>query len=132
MRFPWHSRKSEVRVASTRVVESRVAPGVTFTIAAMSFARRVELMNRVREIARRMEFQAAGEDAEQKMDAGLLRAEIDRLYVGWGLVAVSGLLVDGREADPALLVEAGPEELFREALAAVRAETGLTEEERKN
>jgi hypothetical protein len=132
MRFPWHSRKREVRVESTRVVESRVAPGVRYTIAAMSFARRVELMNRVRELARRMEFQAAGEDAGQKMDAGLLRAEIDRLYVGWGLVAVAGLVVDGREADPALLVEAGPEELFREALIAVRTETGLTEEERKN
>jgi hypothetical protein len=132
MRFPWRSPKREVRVASTRVVESRVAPGVAYTIAAMSFARRVELMNRVREIARRMEFLGAGEDAGQKMDAGLLRAEIDRLYVEWGLVAVAGLVVDGREADPALLIESGPEELFREALSAVRAETGLTEEERKN
>ena len=47
-------------------------------------------------------------------------------------MAVAGLVVDGREADPPMLVEAGPEELFREALAAVRAETGLTEEERKN
>jgi hypothetical protein len=119
-------------LASTRVVESQVAPGVTYTIAAMSFARRVELMNRVREIARRMEFLGASEDARQKMDAGLLRAEVDRLYVEWGLVAVAGLVVDGREADPALLIDSGPEELFREALAAVRAETGLTEEERKN
>ena len=66
------------------------------------------------------------------MDAGLLRAAIDRVYVAWGLKAVAGLVLDGREADPALLVESGPEELFREALAAVRAETGLSEEERKN
>jgi hypothetical protein len=41
-------------------------------------------------------------------------------------------VVDGKEADPALLTECGPEELCREALALVRAETGLNEEERKN
>ena len=132
MKFPWRSDKGEVRVESTRVVESRLAPGVKYRIVAMSFARRVELMNRVREIARRMEYLAAGEEAGQKMDAGLLRAEIDRVYVEWGLKGVTGLVVDGREADPALLAESGPEKLFREALAAVRAETGLSEDERKN
>jgi hypothetical protein len=41
-------------------------------------------------------------------------------------------MVDGSIAGPELLAEAGPEELFREALAAVRRETGLNEEERKN
>jgi hypothetical protein len=54
------------------------------------------------------------------------------MYVAWGVKAVSGLRVDSREAGPELLAEAGPEELFREALAAVRRETGLSEEERKN
>lgn len=132
MKFPWRSRRGEVRFESTREVESRVAPGVRFTIAAMTFARRVELMTRVREIARKLEFLKAGEDSEQKMDAGLLRAEVDRAYVAWGLKAVSGLVVDGREADPLLLADAGPEELFREALALVRSETGLSEDERKN
>ena len=51
------------------------------------------------------------------MDAVLLRAEIERMYVAWGVKAVSGLVVDSREAGPELLAEAGPEELFREALA---------------
>jgi len=132
MKFPWHSRKDEVRFASCRVVESGVAPGVRYTIGTMTFARRVELMTRIREMARRMEFLSASEDAEQKMDAGLLRAEIDRVYLAWGLKAVDGLVIDGRKADPAALVERGPEELCREALAAIRAETGLSEEERKN
>jgi hypothetical protein len=40
--------------------------------------------------------------------------------------------LDGSEASPQSLAEAGPEELFREALEAVRAETGLNEAERKN
>jgi hypothetical protein len=30
------------------------------------------------------------------------------------------------------MIERGPEELFREALAMVRAQTGLTDDERKN
>jgi hypothetical protein len=98
----------------------------------MSFGRRVELMRQVRELARRTSFLAASDDAGDKMDAALLRAEIERVYVMWGVKAVAGLAVDGKAAGPELLAEAGPEELFQEALAAVRRETGLSEEERKN
>ena len=140
MKFPWHSdnkKKAADGVAggsyrSESVVESRTVPGVSFTIAKMSFGRRVELMRRVRELAKRTEFLAASEEAGEKMDSALLHAEIERLYVMWGVTAVSGLTVDGSMAGPELLAEAGPEELFREALAAVRRETGLNEEERKN
>ena len=117
---------------SMTVVESRVAAGVTFTIAKMSFGRRAELMRRVRELARRMEFLEAGQLPGEQMDAALLQVEIDRLYLAWGLHAVSGIALDGADATPELLAEAGPEDLFREALAAVRSETGLTEAERKN
>ena len=117
---------------SVTVVESQVAPGVTFAVARMSFGRRVELMRKVRELARRMEFLEAGKEPADRMDAAMLQAEIDRLFLAWGLRAVSGLELDGREASPELLAEAGPEDLFREALSAVRAETGLTEEQRKN
>jgi hypothetical protein len=139
MKFPWHSDKEKESdgiagggYASEAVMESRTVPGVTITIAKMSFGRRVELMRRVRDLARRAEFLAASEEAGEKMDAALLHAEIERLYVTWGVKAVSGLTVDGSIAGPELLADAGPEELFREALAAVRRETGLSEEERKN
>src|ERR1039458_2669175 len=139
MKFPWHSDKGKAADGSTggnyssaAVVKSRVVPGVTFTIAKMSFGRRVELMRRVRELAKRTEFLAAGEDSGDKMDAALLHAEIERLYVAWGVKAISGVAVDALVAGPELLTEAGPEELFREALAAVRKETGLSPEERKN
>ena len=117
---------------SVTEVESQIVSGVKFTVARMSFARRLELMRRIRELARRMEFLEAGQEPGDKMDAALLQAEIDRLYLTWGLRAVSGLAVDGVEATPDLLADAGPENLFREALAAVRAETGLTLEQRKN
>ena len=113
-------------------VESRVAEGVSFEIARMSFGRRVELMRRVRELARRMEFLEAGNAPGEKMEAALLQAEIDRLYLIWGLRGVSGLDVDGAPATPETLADRGPEGLFREALTAVRAETGLSEEQRKN
>src|SRR5689334_18500400 len=117
---------------SVATIESAVRDGVRFRVARMSFGRRVELMRRVRELARRMEFLESGEDPGERMDAGLLQAEIDRMFLLWGLTGVSGLLLDGVEATPVTLVERGPEELFREALAAVRRETGLTEIERKN
>ena len=136
MKFPWLSVKDNGETAgkysSETLVKSRAVPGVTFAIAKMSFGRRVELMRRVRELARQAEFMAAGTEAGDKMGAALLQAEIDRTYVLWGVRSVTGLTVDGAAAGPELLADAGPEEVFREALAAVRKETGLSEEERKN
>jgi hypothetical protein len=79
-----------------------------------------------------MEFLEAGAEPGDKMDAALLQAGIDRLYLTWGLQSIAGLEVDGVDATPESLAESGPEELFREALEAVRAETGLNEAERKN
>lgn len=117
---------------SVATVESQFADGVKYTIAKMSFGRRAELMRQVRELTRKVEFLEAAREPGQKMDAALLRVEIDRLYVKWGLLGVSGLQLDGTEATPQLLAEAGPEELFREALALVRSQTGLSADERKN
>lgn len=121
-----------MRYESVKVVESVTAPGVRYAVARMSFARRMELMRRIRELARRMEFALAGDSVAEKMDATLLQAEIDREYVAWGIRSVEGLTLDGAAATPESLAEKGPEELFREALAAVKAETGLSEAERKN
>lgn len=117
---------------SVTVVESRVAPDVGFTVAKMSFGRRTELMRLVRELARKMEYLEAGQDSGRKMDAALLKVEIDRLYLKWGLRTISGLEIDGREATPESLAEDGPEELFREAVEVVRSQTGLNSAERKN
>jgi hypothetical protein len=111
--------------------ESQTTPGVRFVLAKMSFGRRVELTRRLREIAQRVEFLEAGE-AREKIDAALLTCEIDRLYVLWGVREIRGLLLDGEMATPESLVTDGPEELFREVVAAVKAECGLTEAERKN
>jgi len=117
---------------SVVTVESAALPGVSFRVAKMSYARRVELMRRIREIARSKEFLEGSEQPADRMDAALIEAEINRLYLTWGLQSITGLIVDGMEATPELLAEIGPEELFREALAAVRRETGLSASERKN
>src|SRR3984957_11313311 len=95
-------------------VESVIASGVSYLVAKMSFSRRMDLMRRVRELARRAEFLEAGQDAGEKMDAALLRGEIDRLYVTWGLREILGLNLDGKPATPDALADCGPEELFRE------------------
>ena len=73
-----------------------------------------------------------GRKDEAERAASLLGAEIDRLYIRWGLEEIRGLVLDGAPATAESLIESGPEELFLEALTAVRAECGLTENERKN
>jgi hypothetical protein len=123
---------TNIVLQSTSVVASRAYPGVEFVIARMSFGRRLELMRRVRDLAVRAEFFEAGCDEKNKVEASLLGGEIDRLYLEWGLEGVRGLELDGVPATPLLLIERGPEELFREALEAVRHECGLSEQERKN
>jgi hypothetical protein len=113
-------------------VQSQVATGVAYTVARVSFERRLELMRKIRDLAKRMEFLDAGQAPGDKMDAALLRTEIDRMWLLWGLRGIIGLEIDGQPATPELLTYSGPEELFREALTAVQAQTALTSAERKN
>jgi hypothetical protein len=117
---------------SRRVIASNSAPGVEFVIARMTFGRRLELMKRVRDLAVRLEYFEAGREEKNRIESSLLGAQIDRLYVEWGVERILGLEIDGEPATPLLLIDSGPEDLFREALEAVRAECGLNEQERKN
>jgi hypothetical protein len=117
---------------SFETIDSTVAPGVSYTVARMSFGRRVDLTRRIRELAARKEFVEAGDAPNEKMEAALLASEIDRIYVLWGLKEVAGLELDGLPATPESLATSGPEDLFREALAAVKHQCGLAEAERKN
>jgi hypothetical protein len=98
----------------------------------MTFGRRIDLMRDVRDLAARLEYFEAGRDAKNGMEASLLGAEIDRLYIRWGLEEIRGLEIDGIPATAESLIASGPEDLFLEALTAVMAECGLAENERKN
>jgi len=118
--------------SSYEVIDSKLAEGVRYTVAKISFGRRVQLTRRIRELASRREFLEAGQSPSDKMDAALISSEIDRIYLLWGLKEVSGLEVDGSPATPETLAESGPENLFLEAVAAVKQQCGLSEAERKN
>ncbi len=117
---------------SRTAVQSESWPGVEFVIARITFGRRLELLKRVRDLAVRLEYFEAGREEKNRIEASLLGAQLDRLYIEWGLEEVRGLDIDGEPATPEILVDRGPEQLFREALAAVKAECGLTEDQKKN
>jgi hypothetical protein len=117
---------------STFEVESSILSGVVFTVRRVSVARRLELLRRVRQLAGQLEFADAGHQLNDKLEASISSAEIESIYVVWGISKVQGITIDGMEATPDLLVERGPEDLVREAATLVRSQLGLSEEERKN
>lgn len=131
MKSTSHSHKCEPYESKLEIV-SEVCPGVTFTIRRMSFGRRLELTRQVRELGQKGEFLEAGQDFPDKIEAAILRSEIDGLYLRWSLENIRGLLLDGAEADPEALIAVGPENLFREVVNAIKAECGLSDAERKN
>jgi len=117
---------------SVITVESAARPGVAFTIRRMSLGRRTELTKRLRELLGRIEFLDAGQQPAESIEAAMLGSEIEKAYLAWGLVEVRGLEVDGQTATPETLAAAGPEDLSREIVAAIKAEAGLNQTERKN
>ena len=112
--------------------DSAVRPGVSFAVRRMSLERRIELTKRLRAQFQKVEFLQASSDPRESMEAALLATEIEREYLLWGLVEVTGLSIDGRPANPDSMAAAGPEDLCREIVAAIKAEAGLNEAERKN
>ena len=114
------------------MMESQRSPaGVTFTVAKMSFGRRTELMRQVRELGRKVEFLEADGTRGRRWTGRCYGRKSTVYIVKWGLRAVAGLKLDGVEATAESLAEAGPEALFREAAAIVRAQAGLSAENEK-
>ena len=64
--------------------------------------------------------------------ASIASAEVESVYVVWGVTEINGLTIDGAAATPHSLVASGPEDLVREAATLVRSQLGLNEDERKN
>ncbi len=126
------SDKCERQYESVSWFDAESARGVRYAVARISFGRRIDLARRMREIGRKAEFLAAGNDARERLEAAVVSAEIDKVYLEWGLVAVAGFSIDGEIADPVALIEKGPMELTAEILARVKAEWSLSGDERKN
>jgi hypothetical protein len=121
-----------MKYESVRTIQSKCYAGVQFTIARMTFGRRLELTRHVRDLAGRLEFHLAGDTAKDKLDGAAIGLEIDQLYLRWGLQEITGIQIDGADADAERLLEFGPEDLCREVICAIKRECGLSEEERKN
>jgi len=112
--------------------ESPGYAGVSYKVRRISFARRLELLSRLRSLAARLEFERAGQRAAERIEAALLEGEMDRTLLEWGLESINGLAVDGAPATVAALFERGPEGLCREIAGRIRGECFLSEEQRKN
>ena len=117
---------------SMLTIESESTKGVTFNVRRISLGMRMELMRKIREISRKIEFLAAGDALQERLEANLLAHEIDATYLRWGLVGISGLQIDDEQATTELLIEKGPDALSSEIVRVIKAQCGLSEEERKN
>jgi hypothetical protein len=111
---------------------SKVMPGVEYAIRRISLGRRIEFARKVREFAARLECHEAGTGILDRIDSGLITAEIDALYLRWAVSAIFGLSIDGRPASCEALIDTGPEPLAKEIAVAIRKECGLSEHEIKN
>lgn len=121
-----------VSYESVITIQSAAMPGVAFAINRISFGRRMELSRLVREISKKAEFLEAGTELQERIEAGILAHEVDAMYLRWGLVKVEGLTIDGAPAAAEQLIDSGPEALTAEIVAAIKAQCGLSEAERKN
>jgi hypothetical protein len=98
----------------------------------MTFGKRLELARELREASRRLEYAEAGQTAADRLEAIVLSHEMDAIYLKWGLLGIEGLRIDGKEAEPESLRKLGPLALVEEILERIKAECGLSEDERKN
>jgi hypothetical protein len=105
--------------------------GVSFAIRRPSLEQRIEMTSRVRDLTLKHEFLKAGDIADQ-LAASLSELLVSKLYLQWGLAEIKGLKIDGEQASVINLIERGPERLIEEIIGAIKAESALTEDERKN
>lgn len=127
-----HSVKEGCSHTSSVWFDAETHAGVRYRIARISLAKRIELTRKIREISRKLEFLEAGGDVREKLEAAVLQGEVDRAYLEWGLEEIDGLEIDGAAAGTTALIERGPLDLALEIVHKIRAECGLSEEERKN
>ena len=121
-----------VQYRSAIQCDSASFPGVSFTIRRVSLGRRIELAKDIRDLATELEFHQAGESAKDQVEAAVQSARIDQVYLRWGLLAISGLEIDGELPTVDTLFSGGPERLLREIVDRIKGECGLTDDERKN
>lgn len=111
--------------------DSQAVAGIRYAVRRISLQQRIELTQKIRELALRHEFLNAGNSADQ-LEATLSDLLVQKLYLEWGLAEIQGLNIDGKPGTIELLIKKGPEALTDEIVTTVRAELTLSEDERKN
>src|SRR5215475_87772 len=89
-----------VRHESGLWFDAESQPGVRFRIRRVSLGRRIDLARRIREVGRSIEFLQSGGSPGEQLEATVLKGQIERIYLEWGLEQVEGLDIDGAAATP--------------------------------
>ena len=127
-----HSVNAGASHESSIWFDSAAVLGSRYRVRRVSLGRRIALAQRIREAGRKLEFLEAGSSGIEQIEAAVLKGEIERIYLEWGLEAIEGLTIDGEAATPESLIERGPLLLAEEILSRIKAECGLSQAERKN
>lgn len=112
--------------------QSKLRAGVRYRLRRMTLAGRIELMEAVGGLARKLKYHAAAAEPEERLRAAQAGLEIDAELAAWGVLEAAGLEPDGGPVSGREMAAGWPEELTREAAALVRRQCGLSETERKN
>jgi hypothetical protein len=104
---------------------------VRYRLRPVTLSGRIELMEAVGGLARKMKYHAASAEPEERLQAARAGLEIDAELAAWGVLEATGLEA-GRSVAGSEMTAQWPEELTREAAALVRRQCGLSEAERKN
>lgn len=121
-----------VTYTSTKPIQSKTLPGVTFHIRKMSLDTRLRMLESLSEVSKQLDFHQAGETLHDQLQTHTLSALTESVYIRTGLEEISGITIDGQPATTESLIRCGPERLTREIAEAIRQEAFLSEEERKN
>lgn len=145
---------------STKVVDSKAYPGVSFTIKAMTEGVRTRLMlalinelAEIRQIQSELELIELPQNEEGVVDEKakiapdimakvsnltdkiqlIRKSKIDPIYGRTCFVSITGVKVDGKE-NPTIddIRDLASEKLYQEIIQVIRAEVEMTEEEKQN
>lgn len=117
---------------STWQYESKTFPGVKVVLKRISFSKRSELTREIAPLAAKIKALSASSVEAEQAEAALLRRSVAGFVLDWGLVEVSGLMIDGVPAKKQTLVDDGPEELTLEILQQLQRQIALSNDEIKN
>lgn len=122
--------------STRRTIESKVFPGVAFTLRAVSYGRRRQILARIHAALEGRSLRESDLHGPDPLRQSAAQEAVERAYLEEVLVDVKGLAVDGEPLDSAPdlnhFLALAPERLVEEILGAAGAEMGLDEDQEKN